>query len=229
MAVALFFMGLSMVGTIFSPNSTTAIVTLILGMFSFGISGAVYWALATDVLETPRLVASVASIQNFGGFLGGALAPVFTGYLVDRFGGFDIAIGVAGAFGFVSALLYGFAAAQAPADLRSQMKNAVLVNGPYPAAELEKLRTEFDVHYCPDPADLASAGRRARRPGDGRARHGIDGHKRSAMRALPHLRLVINRGAGIDKVDMATAPSWASPSPAGRASTRCPWPIMPWP
>jgi cyanate permease len=56
---------------------------------------------------TPRCVASVGSIQNFGGFLGGAFAPIATGIVVDRFGGFNVAILVAAGLALVSAALYG--------------------------------------------------------------------------------------------------------------------------
>ncbi len=79
---------------------------LVAGMFAYSLSSGCYWALATDVLSTPRFVASVGSIQNFGGFLGGAFAPVATGFIVDRFGGFDLALLVTAALALVSAAMY---------------------------------------------------------------------------------------------------------------------------
>lgn len=99
---------LSMVATVFSSSPTEAVMLLTFGMFSYSISSGCYWTLATDVVTTGRCVASVGSIQNFGGFLGGAFAPIATGVIVDRLGGFDVAILVAAALALVSATLYGF-------------------------------------------------------------------------------------------------------------------------
>ncbi|WP_148203516.1 MFS transporter [Sodalis glossinidius] len=49
----------------------------------------------------------MGSIQNFGGFLGGACSPIVTGIVIDCFGGFVPAIVVAGAMAMISALMYG--------------------------------------------------------------------------------------------------------------------------
>jgi len=97
----------AMIVTLYSPSPAFAVTMLTVGMFTYSLSSACYWALATDVLATPRFVASVGSIQNFGGFLGGACAPILTGFLVDRFGGFDVAILVTGLLALVSAGMYG--------------------------------------------------------------------------------------------------------------------------
>jgi sugar phosphate permease len=97
----------SMVATVFSPSPAAAVALLTVGMFTYSISSGCYWTLATEVVMTPRCVASVGSIQNFGGFLGGAFAPIATGIVVDRFGGFNVAILVAAGLALVSAALYG--------------------------------------------------------------------------------------------------------------------------
>ncbi|SEQ24084.1 Sugar phosphate permease [Faunimonas pinastri] len=97
----------TMLATAFSANATMAITLLTLGMFTYSLSSGCYWALATDVLETPRFVASVGSIQNFGGFLGGACAPIVTGMIVDYVGGFEVAILVTGGLALVSSVMYG--------------------------------------------------------------------------------------------------------------------------
>jgi MFS family permease len=97
----------AMIVTLYSPSPSFAVALLTVGMFTYSLTSGCYWALATDVLATPRFVASVGSIQNFGGFLGGACAPIVTGIVVDRFGGFDVAILVTGVLALVSATLYG--------------------------------------------------------------------------------------------------------------------------
>ena len=97
----------AMVATVFSPSPAVAVALLTIGMFTYSTSSGCYWTLATDVVTSERCVASVGSIQNFGGFLGGAVAPIATGVIVDRLGGFDVAILVAAALALVSAVLYG--------------------------------------------------------------------------------------------------------------------------
>lgn len=102
-----FLTACAMVITLYSPSPAFAVAMLTVGMFTYSLSSGCYWALATDVLSTPRFVASVGSIQNFGGFLGGAFAPIVTGIVVDRFGGFGVAIAVTSALALVSAVMYG--------------------------------------------------------------------------------------------------------------------------
>ncbi len=97
----------TMIATTLSPNAVVAVGLLTTGMFTYSLSSGCYWTLATDVLTTPRFVASVGSIQNFGGFLGGACAPIGTGLLVDRFGSFTAALLVTAALALVSAAMYG--------------------------------------------------------------------------------------------------------------------------
>jgi cyanate permease len=52
------------------------------------------WAMAT-VAAPQNLAASLGSIQNFGGYCGGALAPVVTGYIVQATTSFHSALLVA--------------------------------------------------------------------------------------------------------------------------------------
>lgn len=98
---------IAMVATTFSPSPAVAVALLTAGMFTYSLSSACYWTLATDVLSTQRFVASMGSIQNFGGFLGGACAPIVTGIVVDRFGGFNVAIMVTAVLALISACMYG--------------------------------------------------------------------------------------------------------------------------
>lgn len=50
--------------------------------------------------------ASLGAIQNFGGYLGGALAPTVTGFIVQATGSFVPALLVSAGIGLVSALMY---------------------------------------------------------------------------------------------------------------------------
>ncbi|GMA63484.1 MFS transporter [Alicyclobacillus fastidiosus] len=92
--------------TAFVHNQGLAITLLTIGMFTYSLCSAPIWALATDVVESDTYVASIGSIQNFGGFLGGAFAPIVTGVLVASFGGFAIALVVTAILAFISAIMY---------------------------------------------------------------------------------------------------------------------------
>lgn len=98
--------GVALLVTAFSQNPTEAVVLLTVGMFTYSLCSAPIWAIATDVVRSSTYVASIGSIQNFGGFLGGALAPVLTGLLVASSGGFTIALVVTGLLALASAATY---------------------------------------------------------------------------------------------------------------------------
>jgi len=106
-AVGALLTAITMVVTRFSPNAAFAVTMLTVGMFTYSLTSGCYWAVCTDVVKTPRLVASIGSIQNFGGFLGGACAPIVTGAIVEYMGGFNVAILVTGGIALVSAAMYG--------------------------------------------------------------------------------------------------------------------------
>lgn len=53
-------------------------------------------------------VASLSAIQNFGGFLGAALAPVITGIILDATGQFTNVFILGGCLLLSGACLYGF-------------------------------------------------------------------------------------------------------------------------
>lgn len=108
-ATAAVLTALTMFATALSSGPTVAVVLLTLGMFTYSLSSANYWTLASNVATTKRFVASIGSIQNFGGFIGGACAPITTGILVDKFGGFVPALTTAGALALLSAFVYAVA------------------------------------------------------------------------------------------------------------------------
>lgn len=99
--------GAVLLATAFSTGAALAVTLLTIGMFTYSLSSAPIWTLATDVTDSPRYVGSVGSIQNFGGFLGGACAPLVTGFLVASSGGFRFALALTAALALISALTYG--------------------------------------------------------------------------------------------------------------------------
>jgi cyanate permease len=59
-----------------------------------------------SVVAPRNLTGSLGSIQNSGGYVGGALAPTVTGFVVQATGSFVPALLVAAAIGYVGALAY---------------------------------------------------------------------------------------------------------------------------
>ena len=72
--------------------------------FAYG-AGSCSWALGAT-LAPPDAVATLESIQNVGGSIGGALAPLVTGLIVERTHAFSLAFEVAGAAALVSGFSY---------------------------------------------------------------------------------------------------------------------------
>jgi MFS family permease len=88
-------------------NTALAIVLLSVGYFAAQVPIGVLWTLASDIAETNQ-VASLGAIQNFGGFLGAAVAPVVTGFILNETGGnYTLVFLIGGALLIVGALSYG--------------------------------------------------------------------------------------------------------------------------
>lgn len=95
-------------GSVTAVQDLNACIALLaLGYFAASFSTGVVWTLATDV--APRhMVASLGAIQNFGGFIGAALAPLVTGYIIDMTGRFELAFLVGALLLIISAIIYAF-------------------------------------------------------------------------------------------------------------------------
>ncbi len=90
-----------------TPSNSVAVGCISASMFFGNLAGATIWALAV-VAAPAKGVASLGSMQNFGGFLGGALAPMVTGFIVEASGSFVPALLVAAVIGVASAVIYLF-------------------------------------------------------------------------------------------------------------------------
>lgn len=89
-------------------NTALAIVLLSVGYFAAQVPIGVLWTLASDIAE-PNQVASLGAIQNFGGFLGAAVAPIVTGLILDATGGnYTLVFLIGGVLLIVGAASYGF-------------------------------------------------------------------------------------------------------------------------
>ncbi|MEH7306047.1 MFS transporter [Neobacillus drentensis] len=84
---------------------TITLMTLALCVVS-AITGSA-WALSGDVAP-PAMVGSVGAIQNFGGYFGGAFAPLVTGIILDTTGSYSLAFISGGVIAGFAAFFYWF-------------------------------------------------------------------------------------------------------------------------
>jgi sugar phosphate permease len=87
-------------------SNVAAVACISLVIFLANASSACAWSLAT--VAAPRgSIASLGALQNFGGFLGGALAPVLTGYIAQTWS-FVPALLTGAGIAFMGAMSYLF-------------------------------------------------------------------------------------------------------------------------
>ena len=91
----------------FLADTGWSLAVMSLAMFFAYGSGSCSWALGAS-LTPPHLVATLESVQNIGGSIGGALAPLVTGIIVGQTGSFDMAFVVAAVASLVGAAGYAF-------------------------------------------------------------------------------------------------------------------------
>jgi sugar phosphate permease len=88
-------------------DSALAITLLSVGYFAAQVPIGCLWTLAADIAK-PHQVASLGAIQNFGGFLGAAVAPIVTGAILASTGGnYTLVFVIGGALLLVGAVAYG--------------------------------------------------------------------------------------------------------------------------
>lgn len=92
---------------ILAPTSGLALASISAALMSANAAGASIWALAI-VAAPRRAVASVGSLQNFGGLVGGAAAPIVTGVSVEATHSFVPALAMAAAAALSGGMIYLF-------------------------------------------------------------------------------------------------------------------------
>ncbi|WP_411345974.1 MFS transporter [Paenibacillus sp. WLX1005] len=90
----------------FIDNTVLSIVLLTIGYFASQLPSGVIWTLAADIAPGEQ-VASLGAIQNFGGFLGAALAPIVTGFILDTTGSFNNVFLLGAGLLLLGAISYG--------------------------------------------------------------------------------------------------------------------------
>lgn len=88
-------------------NTPLAIALLSVGYFASQVPIGCLWTLASDIAPSNQ-VASLGAIQNFGGFIGAAVAPVVTGAILTATdGNYTFVFLIGGVLLLVGALSYG--------------------------------------------------------------------------------------------------------------------------
>jgi sugar phosphate permease len=106
-AIALLGTSACTLAAAYVESNTLAIAFISASLFLVYITSTCAWALSSVAAPT-NCTASIGAMQNFGGYLGGALAPTVTGLIVQGTGSFVGALVVGSVIGVVSAGCYMF-------------------------------------------------------------------------------------------------------------------------
>jgi MFS family permease len=121
--IGLIFAAAFTVPAAYTPNLTMAIIFLTLAMYFVNLASGGAWALVS-VAAPRRLVASLGSIMNFGGYSAGAAAPLITGIVVDQTGSFVNALLISAVVAVAGALAYIFIVKDPIADPASAQQHS---------------------------------------------------------------------------------------------------------
>lgn len=106
-AIALLGTAICTVAAAYVSSNALAIAFISISLFLVYVTSTCAWALSSVAVPT-NCTASIGAVQNFGGYLGGALAPTVTGLIVQNTGSFVPALVVGALIGAVSAGCYLF-------------------------------------------------------------------------------------------------------------------------
>jgi MFS family permease len=106
-AIALCGTSICTVAAAYVTSDTLAIVFISASLFLVYVTSTCAWALSS-VAAPANCTASIGAMQNFGGYLGGALAPTVTGLIVQHTGSFLLTLEIGAAIGALAAMSYLF-------------------------------------------------------------------------------------------------------------------------
>ena len=96
LVVGLFMSAACSILAAMSGSATLALVSIAAALFSANVATTSGWALAASLAPAP-LIATVEAMANIGGSVGGSLAPLVTGFVVQQSGSFAPALLIAAA------------------------------------------------------------------------------------------------------------------------------------
>src|SRR4051812_20545231 len=106
-AICLLGTAICTVAAAYVSSNALAIAFISLSLFLVYMTSTCAWAMSSVAVPT-NCTASIGAVQNFGGYLGGALAPTVTGLIVQHTGSFIPALVVGALIGVASAGCYLF-------------------------------------------------------------------------------------------------------------------------
>ena len=89
----------------FTSSSAFAVGYISVSLFLINCTSCAAWAMVTVATDS-NCTGSLGSIQNFGGYLGGALAPIVTGFIVQATGSFRPALLVGALVAFTAGVAH---------------------------------------------------------------------------------------------------------------------------
>ena len=102
---ALFAITACTLGTVYAQSNAAALTFISVTMFLIYITSSASWA-TVPVAAPSQFTASLGSMQNCGGYIGGALAPIFTGNIVQSTGSFSNALLLSAEITFAAGCAY---------------------------------------------------------------------------------------------------------------------------
>jgi sugar phosphate permease len=124
-AIALLGTSVCTVAAAYVSSNALAIAFISISLFLVYVTSTCAWALSSVAVPT-NCTASIGAVQNFGGYLGGALAPTVTGLIVQHTGSFVPALVVGSLIGAVSAGCYLFVVDQPITAAEMDAASAIL-------------------------------------------------------------------------------------------------------
>ncbi|MBW3504701.1 MFS transporter [Pseudomonas sp. NKUCC02_KPG] len=89
----------------FGSGIVLSVILLCFALFSVNMASSTAWMIVNTVVDSRR-VASFGSIQNFGGYLAGSVAPIVTGFSIQQTGSFASAFLISAVVASVAAMAY---------------------------------------------------------------------------------------------------------------------------
>ncbi|HHE6468759.1 TPA: MFS transporter [Providencia rettgeri] len=107
MIFSLLFAAISIILTGIISSVTLAVAMMALATFFVYLSGSTYWAIILELVE-PSRVGGVGGFTHLVANCAGVLAPIVTGFIVEKSGGFTGAFAISGIIAIVGSLLVLF-------------------------------------------------------------------------------------------------------------------------
>jgi len=90
----------------FVTDIALAMIVLVVAVGFIATTQAAAWSMPGDIANNSQ-VATVGAIQNFGGYFGGAFAPLLTGWIYDTYGTYTPSLVIGGIIAALAAVVYG--------------------------------------------------------------------------------------------------------------------------